>query len=125
MPSTRPTLPPSCDSNFSSLLSEPATARDEGSTSTATSQPSSGVRAPTDAHNHSIERFQAQHPVSDDATPHGRILGLPPHPHPDALVALYETRAARVIASFDAAFGSGDGDAQSADSGPPVSSARL
>ncbi|KAL2149716.1 hypothetical protein VTH82DRAFT_8368 [Thermothelomyces myriococcoides] len=120
MSSAGPTPHSGRDTVFSSTPSEQATARDESS---VTSQPSSGARALTDGHNYSIDRFQAQHPIGDDATPHGRMLGLPPRPHPDALVALYEARAARVIASFDTAFGSGSvrsAGSGSGASGPPA-----
>ncbi|KAL2149715.1 hypothetical protein VTH82DRAFT_8367 [Thermothelomyces myriococcoides] len=117
---------PSWDTNFSSLLLGPATTRDKGAVSAAMSRPSSGACAPTNGHSGPIDRFQAQHPIGDDAAPHGRMLGLPPRPHPDARVALYEARAARAIASFDAAFGRGcGGGTRSAGSGPGASGARL
>ncbi|KAL2166535.1 hypothetical protein VTG60DRAFT_2521 [Thermothelomyces hinnuleus] len=78
-----------------------------GSARSATSQPSSGGRARSDAHTYAIDRFQGQNQIDDDGTLHGRTLSQPSHPRPDARVALYEVRAARAVASFDAAFGGG------------------
>lgn len=67
----------------------------------------SGRSTGSNAYSYSIERFRSQHHIDDDGTLYGRMSDRRPDPHPDACIALYQARAARAIASFDAAFGGG------------------